>query len=161
MFRKLSRPLFPLVLAVAAIAAAPAVSAAAVTVGPDQYFAGQVNGKEANAVIEVACPGPASSGAPLAGQTVAVQLVLPSSSSAIGFTGSAATSINAWLSWPTPAVVPPPVKIATFTSYGSLPIPTNISVPCSGTGVVTFVPTPGSSTSRSATVSVTFVNIAA
>lgn len=49
-----------------------------------------------------------------------------------------------------------------FTAYGiAKPIPTSLSLPCSGTGHVTFVPLPQSPpTSRSASVAVKYVNVA-
>ncbi len=165
MFRKFALPLLTVVLAGAGSALAPAASAAAVAVGPDQYFTAQVNGQQSKAVIKVVCPGPVSppggTGVPLAGQTVSVGLLLPPPPAAVGFTGSAATSIDAWLSWPSPSVTGTPEHVARFTSYGSQPIPAGIAVPCGGTGVMTFVPAPGSPTARPATVTVTVANVAA
>jgi hypothetical protein len=162
-FRKFALPLLTVLLAGAGSTLAPAASASAV--GPDQYFTAQVNGQQSNAVIKVVCPGPAvppgGTGAPLAGQTVSAGLLLPPAASAVGFTGSAATSIEVSLTWPSPSVTgPPPERVARFTSYGSQPIPTGIAVPCGGTGVMTFVPAPGSPTARPATVTVTFANVA-
>ncbi|HEV2377441.1 MAG TPA: hypothetical protein VGS19_35410 [Streptosporangiaceae bacterium] len=167
MRRTLTRPLFIAAVAALAMAAAPAVVSAAVShgpkvkVGPNQPFAGLVNAKTSNAVIHVLCPGVSNTGHPLSGQTVGTALVLPPLPPNTGFTGTAATSIGVWLTWP-PTVPPsPPAYIATFTSYGTMPIPTTITVPCSGSAQMLFLPAPGSPTVKAATVSLTFVSIAA
>ena len=54
--------------------------------------------------------------------------------------------------------VPAAASTVTFTQYGvNKPIPTSLLLPCSGTGVVTFVPLPqtpiGSSSDATVTVS--------
>ncbi len=158
---------FSLVLAAAALAltAAPSVSALAaapgpvqdpVPIGPNQYFTGLVNGHPpGQAVIYVVCGGPATSGHPAGNQPVEVKTTVPASTSDLGYTGSKGRRITAALS-PSPATV----VIATFTSY-FVPeyIPTTITVPCSGTGTVAFVPSPGSKHARTATLKVTFENI--
>ena len=54
------------------------------------------------------------------------------------FTGSAATSIDAFILTPTGAVSGPVVVFKDF--YVKESIPTTIELPCSGTGEVTFVP---------------------
>ena len=49
-----------------------------------------------------------------------------------------------------------------LATYGTTqPVPTSITVPCEGTGVVRFVPRPRSSTSTPDYVAVTYVNLAA
>jgi hypothetical protein len=151
----------PVALAAASPSPSPSPSpGAAVKVGPKQPFEGLVNGKASKAVIHVLCPGIATVGHPLAHQVVKVALVLPPLPPHEGFTGAAATSIDAWLIWPA-ATPPPPAYIATFTSYGAKPIPVSIAVPCSGSGEMLFLPAPGSPTVRAAIVSLTFVNIGA
>lgn len=139
-----------------------AVPAAAATgpVGPKQYFYGQVLGISSSTtpdVIEVACAGPATTGHPVAGQFVAVQQVFPPVSTTIGYTGNFGDEIGADLIWSrgTITVVSP---IATFTSYGvNEPIPTSITVPCSGPGVMNFTPSPDPDNSGvSSSVKVTF-----
>ena len=161
MLKRSIRTLTVLAAAAGVATVVPATSAAAGTIGPQQYFVGTVNNHAANAVIEVLCAGPASTGHPLAGQVVGVNELLPPVSTTVGYTGLSATSIDAWLNWPSPAVVPPPpVEIAKFTSYGTAPIPTSISVPCSGSGVLSFVPNPDNG-GRPSTVQVTFLNIGA
>jgi hypothetical protein len=163
MLGKLSRSLVPLAAASLAVLAAPAASAAArpvapaISVGPDQYFAGLVLGRTSQSVIDVTCAGPASTGHPVAGQSVEVGLLLPPVSTTAGFTGSA-RSIQADLIWST---APPPTTvvthIATFTSYFvKAPIPTTITVPCGGRGVMSFMPVLGGPAARPSTVSVTF-----
>jgi len=132
----------------------------AAAVGPHQYFQGLVDMRTADATIGVLCPGPASLGHPLPDQTVAIQLVVPPITTDQGYTGLDATSIVAILTWPTPVSPTPPLRIATFTSYGTAAIPTNVTVPCSGTGTMTFAPNPDDG-GHPATVAVTFVNIGA
>lgn len=160
MTRRFIRILMPLAAAAGAAALAPAAPAAATAVGPHQYFQGLVDMRTTDATIGVLCAGPASFGHPLPDQTVAVQLVVPPITTDEGYTGLDATSILALLTWPTPVSPTPPVRIATFTSYGTAAIPTTITVPCSGTGTVTFTPNPNDG-GHAATVNVTFVNIGA
>jgi hypothetical protein len=128
-------------------------------VGPKQDFRGFVNARNRKAIIRVVCPGPASTGHPLARQTVRAAPAIDPFFPTDGFTGIAASSIGAWLTWPTTVKPPPPVYIATFTSYGAISIPTGITVPCSGSGQMLFLPAPGSRTVKAATVSLTFTNM--
>jgi hypothetical protein len=122
-------------------------------IGPNQQFAGVVNGSAANATVYVVCPGPASGqmGHPVAGQ--GVQVVENTGS---GFTGSAADRIAANL---TPTGTTSATLV--FTQYGvPQDIPTTLFLPCSGNGTAVFTPLPTSETARNATVKLTFVNIA-
>ena len=49
-----------------------------------------------------------------------------------------------------------------LTTYGATaPVPTTITVPCEGKGVVRFAPRPSSSTSTPDFVAVTYVNLGA
>jgi hypothetical protein len=160
MTRRFIRILMPLAAAAGAAALAPAAPAAATAVGPQQYFQGLVDMRTADATIGVLCAGPAALGHPLPDQTVAVQLVVPPITTDRGYTGLDATSIVAVLSWPTPVSPTPPVRIASFTGYGTAAIPTNITVPCAGTGTMAFVPNPNDG-GHAATVAVTFVDIGA
>jgi hypothetical protein len=118
-----------------------------------------VNGKVSKATIKVVCPGAANKGHPLARQSVAIRDVPVAS----GYTGTAATSVNAWLTWQTSKTspAPSPAFVATFSAYRSARVPTAITVPCSGTGVMLFLPAPGSPTVHAGTVQVTFENIGA
>lgn len=165
MLGKLTRTLAIAAAAVCAVAV-PAASAAAgparslaVKVGPKQLFVGLVNGRTREAVIRVLCPGVANTGHPLRHQSVRVDLVLPPPAASDGYTGTAATSIGAWLNWPASAPPPAPAYVATFASYRSMSIPTSITVPCSGSGEMLFLPAPGSPKVKAATVGLTFVNI--
>jgi len=162
------RTRYPLLAALVLTAAAvPSVALAAgpvqdpLPIGPNQAFIGLVNGKSSGAVITMVCPGPIAAGEtghPLGGQTVEVETVLPVAA-ADGFTGSAGTQIDALFNATTTSNVNPPVE---FTAYFvKEPIPTTDVFPCSGPGVVSFVPLPTSATARGYAVSVTFGNITA
>jgi hypothetical protein len=152
---------FAVAAPLAAAAAASQAGGPALKVGPKQHVRGFVNTKNSKAVIRVICPGPASTGHPLSRQSVRVARAIDPIARNDGFTGTAATSIGAWLTWPTTVAPPPPAYIATFTGYGAMPIPTSITVPCGGSGEMLFLPAPGSRTVKAATVGVTFVNIGA
>lgn len=124
-----------------------AIPAAAQTgpIGPKQYFYGQVFGITSSTVpdvIEVACAGPATTGHPVSGQFVEVQQVFPPATTTLGYTGNFGAAINADLIW-SRGTVTVVTAIAKFLSYGvSMPIPTSITVPCSGSGVMNFAPSP-------------------
>ncbi|HSR24991.1 MAG TPA: hypothetical protein VLW53_15660 [Candidatus Eisenbacteria bacterium] len=139
--------------AVAALALTAGTAAAQAPIGPNQQFAGVVNGSAANATVYVVCPGPSfpgQTGHPVSGQ--GVQVV---ENTGTGFTGSAATQIVATFGTTGKSAG------LVFTEYGvPQDIPTTIFLPCSGKGTFLFTPQPTSPTARSATVTVTFVNIA-
>jgi hypothetical protein len=147
-----------------AVAAIPAVSAAAspapdpVPIGHNQFFAGLVFGTAEESQIEVACAGPATTGRPMAGQSVEAILVAPPAPLSAGFTGSRASTIRVVLSWIAKGktVTTPIGTLAGY--YEALPVPTAIVVPCGGTGTMTFMPSPGSKTAKTAKVSVTFLS---
>lgn len=153
-----------LAVAVAVLGLAGVVGAAThVKIAPHQIFTASVNGSHgtpAPAVIRVVCPGPGAgqTGHPLPHQTISVDLA-PSASTRNGFTGSNATSIAVFFGAPPPS---DRTTRPTFLRYGvNKPIPTSLTVPCSGTGVITFVPFPESpSTSRSVGVPVEYANLA-
>jgi hypothetical protein len=138
-----------------AMAAAPA-GAAGPPIGPNQLFDGFVNHHRPEAIILVACPGPIGpgrTGHPLAGQSLSV---LPSVDVVGGFTGSRGDAVKAEL-------LLPAASTATgfsvrFNNYGTKAIPVGGTLPCSGKGVVAFVPRPGSKTARADHVVVTFVS---
>lgn len=146
-------------------AVAPAAAAGPVQdplpIGPDMYFYGLVNGQATDAVIQVACPGPvgpSSTGHPLDGQTAEVRSIVPPVSTGYGYTGSAARQIDAGLTLPTSATADPPIVFSAF--FAPAKIPTSWVVPCGGSTTMTFVPLATSSTARSYTLKVSFVNIA-
>jgi len=113
-----------------------------------QRFIGIVNGDHSNAVVYTVCPGPAfpgQTGHPASGQFVAAILVRHAG----GSTGAAATAIVA-------SLVEDPSTAVVLRRYGvARAIPTTHLLPCSGTGSVTFTPTPTSSTSVPDTVKIT------
>lgn len=136
--------------------ASPASADVTIPILPNQVFQGLVNGAHDNAQIRVICPGPVVSGQtghPVTGQTVSVAQGSTSSGTG-GYTGSAGTSVVAGFStWSSATTF-------RFTVYNDpQPIPTTISVPCSGTQTMSFVPQPTSSTARADQVVVTFVNV--
>jgi hypothetical protein len=141
-----------------AATAAPATAGGVVDpapIGPHNYFIGQVNNMTGPATIQMACFGPVvpgQTGHPLAGQTVKVLPVTPPTSSIVGYTGTAATSIV--VTFTTPASTGTPIVLHDWAV--SAPIPTTLVLPCSGTGQATFTPVPTSPTARPATVTVTF-----
>jgi hypothetical protein len=132
--------------------------AGATTVGPGQFFAGEVFGVNSTSdlpVIEVACTGAADIGHPVPGQAVEVNLLTPPVTTTAGFTGSKAVEIDTSLIY-TQGTLSVSLPIATFTQYSvKAPIPTSITVPCSGSGLVSFSPYPLDSGSAS-NVNVTF-----
>jgi hypothetical protein len=137
-------------------------SAQAVTVGPHQYFLGQVFGPTsavAPNVIVVACAGPESTGHPVPGQNVEVQLFLPPVNTTLGYTGNSAKEIDANLIY-SRGPVTVVTFVATLTSYFvKVAIPTSITVPCAGTGVMSFTPSPDPDNSgRASDVNVTFAS---
>lgn len=161
MFRRLSsRIAIGSALAVAAIGTLAAASpASAATVGPNQYFVGQVFGSTAQSVILVECGPVQATGHPAPGQTVDVLQLLPPVATTAGYTGDLAVEIDAALVFPASSANAP-VPIATFTQYSlKLPIPTSILVPCGGTGVMNFSPYPLDS-GRPSNVQVTFTSVA-
>jgi hypothetical protein len=161
---RLSRLLLVPATAALALAALPSVAAGAspaqdpVPIRPNQFFTGLVNGHPpGQAVIYVICPGPITHGHPIGNQPVEVRPAVPTSTTDLGYTGSAGRRITASLR-SSPTVIP----LATFTNYFvKAYIPTSITVPCSGTGTVAFVPSPGSANARTATLTVTFLNLGA
>ena len=125
-------------------------------VGPNQSFVGTLNGKAANAQLRVLCPGPTTHGHALANQPLEVLLV-PPSSTGLGFTGTRATSIVADLVQNIALT-----HLATFTDYGmTVTFPTSLTVPCSGRATLNFIPAPSSPTSRPYNLTITFTNLGA
>ena len=176
MRRKLSHPYAVLAVAacaVAAVAAAPAVATASplaasrgaagpvqdpIPIEPNEFFSGYINGHPpGQAIIYTNCFGPITpgeTGHPLGDQPIEVEPANGTVSAVdLGYTGSAAHSIVATLG---PSVASNSI-IADFTSYYVIDyIPTTITVPCSGSGVVSFTPLPASPTASSANLDVTF-----
>ncbi|MBS2963413.1 hypothetical protein KGA66_10175 [Actinocrinis puniceicyclus] len=150
--------------------AAPAASAAPIqdpiAVGPNMYFTAAVNPGSPTSgttpTIEVVCPGPVAlgqTGHPVSGQYLEAYTVLPPTSTAVGFTGSAADQIDALFTGTSVATTAnPPVVITSF--FVKVPIPTSLNLPCGGSGIVSFVPIPTSSTARGYPVKVQYLNIA-
>jgi hypothetical protein len=125
-------------------------------IAPGQLFIGVVNGQTGAATVRVVCDVPTGAGMmghPVAGQTVAVRLVLGTPNVAPGDTGSAAAAIDVGLG-STPAVTPS-VRLRVYEAPTQ--IPTSLVVPCSGAGVAIFNPDPTSPTARAGTVKITYL----
>lgn len=147
-----------LVSAAAAVAAlcifAASAAADPVPIGPNQYFAGLVNGTHDNAVIYMVCPGPAYGqlGHPASGQSVSVT---QTTAVTYGFTGSLANSIVVTFGTQT---TNPAITLKYYDTPAA--IPTTLLLPCSGKGQVRYDPEPTSLTAHADVVGVTFINIA-
>ena len=149
-------------LGAALVPVATAATASAqdpIAITPNTYFVGLVNGKTADAVITVVCPGPVTTGSlghPVAGQTAEVRSPVPTAAPA-GFTGSAGREIVAGFT--SASTVVQSIRFGSY--FAPAAIPTTWLLPCGGSATMTFVPEPTSPTARSYTVTVTFLNIAA
>jgi hypothetical protein len=143
---------------VALLCTASAAEGAGQRIGANEAFVGQVNGSFDRATIKMACFGPiqpGQTGHPMSGQTL--EVLSPPPPIVVGpihpgYTGASATRIVAVLRGD------PPVVLARFTHYFTgQTIPTNVELPCAGSGVVRFVPKPRSFTSKAAWVTVSFL----
>jgi hypothetical protein len=142
----------------AAVLGGPAAASAGASpgppVGPHQLFAGFVNGRHWGATIDMACFGairPGQTGHPVAGQTFAVEREVDVPG---GYTGTAADRIVAFFP-PVPSTAPPGVVLR---RYGlAEPIPTTLTLPCAGRGIVEFAPAPSRGGARADRVPVSFV----
>ncbi|MGO9196793.1 MAG: hypothetical protein ACLQK4_06665 [Acidimicrobiales bacterium] len=157
MFRTLGRiGAAAVVLALALGGVASATTTPGNKIGPNQWFAGMVNGKFDNVQVKVVCPISGKNGRALSGQTLSVtepQVIAIND----GYTGSKGHSIAALLG--------PSATSSVTIVWGRYNVlrkfPTNIPVPCSGTGTVLFIPSPASKTSSAASVTVSYANVAA
>ena len=146
-----------LLLALGTAGAASAAGSLPVPIGPNQYYVGLVNGVSSGAVVRTDCPatGPsAQTGHPLGGQTAMVSLY-DGVTTTWGFTGSVAHSVRVTIGGTASAGTP--AVIGTTTDYYvALPVPTTLTVPCSGPGTATFTALPTSTPAKNATVPLTF-----
>jgi hypothetical protein len=130
-------------------------------VGPKQYFDGEVfslTSASALDVIQVACAGPATTGHPIAGQYVAAHQFFPPVTTTYGYTGNFGTEIDVNLIYSVGTITVVTPTFATLTYYDTnAEIPTSLTVPCSGTGVLEFTPSPDPDSSGTVSdVDVTF-----
>jgi hypothetical protein len=140
---------------------------AASKVGPHQFFTGVINGTDGNTSspisIEMACFGPlhpGQTGHPLGGQTLAVHQLFPPTTAdgSLGNTGDGST-IDVFFHAPPPSAPGATADPTAFTHYDrSKKLPTSLTLPCTGTGTVWFVPIPVVPPSESAAVPVRFVS---
>ena len=133
-----------------ALVVAPAAGAAqaAQPIGPNQPFAGMTHGPLGTNKILMICPGPVNRGHPAGGQTVKV---VEQSAAVGGFTGSKGKRIV--VSFAGPTIAP----LIVLHDYGvAAAIPTTLTLPCSGTGIVTFTPEPFAKNARADRVTVAF-----
>jgi hypothetical protein len=133
----------------------PGEGASPDSIGPGQSYLGVINGKTANPTVDVVCPGPAAGdrrGPPTSSQTLAV--TKSPALSGPGFTGSSAHHIVAVFADDRSSRV-------RFHAYDHpKAIPTTLSLPCEGKGVVRFAARPTSNSSHVDRVTVQYVNIA-
>jgi hypothetical protein len=124
--------------------AAPAMASGG-PVGPKQYFYGEFLGltsSTASNVIRVACAGPATTGHPVAGQYLAAHQFYPPATTS-GYTGNHATEIDVNLIYSVGTITVVTPTFATLLYYDTKSeIPTSLTVPCNGTGVLDFTPSP-------------------
>ncbi len=143
-------------LALASAGVASAAGSLPVPIGPNQYYVGQVNGVSADAVVKTDCTeGTEVNGHPLAGQTVMVTLY-DGVTTTWGFTGSVAHSVQVTIGGVATSLRSAGVVGTTTNYYVTLPIPTSLTVPCSGAGVATFTALPTSTAAKAATVPLSF-----
>ena len=126
---------FALIATVAGVFALAVVPAGAQQpIGPNQHFAGRVNGTRTSAVVYTVCAGPGAgrTGPVAGGQTLSVVRATRGH----GYTGPF-SQIYAWFV-PRSATATAPTQLK-FTSYNApQAIPTSVQVPCDGTGQVEF-----------------------
>jgi len=154
---RLTKTLVLLAVPVLAAVMAPTAAGAATPIGPNQIFLGQVNGNSRNAVVTVLCPGPVATGHPVNDTVGVIRLVDPIPG--FGRTGNA-HQINADVFWAAGPIVHVE-HIASFITYTTQAFPSTLTLPCSGTGSVTFTPVNGGSGATPTTVPVTFLNLGA
>jgi hypothetical protein len=164
---KVSRTVPFAAAAVLALTVTPAATAATgqvhdpVPITPNQLFSGYVNGSNVSPVaIKVACAVGATTGHPIGKQPVEVEPTVPIEPPGDeGNTGANGTSIVATLVTPSAAGTSHG-HVATFTSfYVPKNIPTKLTVPCSGSGIMAFTPKPTGSGAVTAKLKVTFGNV--
>lgn len=132
-------------------------------VGPKQFYDGEVfspTSASSQDVIQVSCAGAASTGHPVAGQYVAAHQFYPPVTTTYGYTGNFGTEIGVNLIYSIGTITVVTPVFATLTYYDTRSeIPTSLTVPCGGTGVVVFTPSPDPDGSGIASdVDVTFVS---
>jgi hypothetical protein len=129
---------------VAGVALAAPAMADGGQVGPKQYFDGEVFGLTSSTtqdVIQVSCAGAATTGHPFANQYVAAHQFFPPVTTTYGYTGNFGTEIDVNLIYSVGTITVVTPTFATLTYYDTkAEIPTSLTVPCSGTGVVVFTP---------------------
>jgi hypothetical protein len=163
------RAILILVLIMSSTAALVSSADAAGKVGPKQYFTGVINGIDGNRTtpirIEVRCAGSTrrgQTGHPVSGQTLAVHQLFPPSATAgsIGYTGQD-SQVGVFFNAPPPAAgsrAKADAGTTTFVRYDKTkPLPTSLTLPCTGKGTVWFVPVAVVPPSQSESVSVKFV----
>lgn len=136
-------------------------AAATRAIGPNQHFTGLVNGSPVDGVIRLRCRTAARGGHPVAGQSVSVRRLFPTTPTLTGFTGNAST-IAAALHFPVLSSAaspgPAPIPLAVFSAYEQrVAIPTTLTLPCGGSGVIVFDPVQGGNTARAVRQPVKFV----
>ncbi|OLB78126.1 MAG: hypothetical protein AUI14_14240 [Actinobacteria bacterium 13_2_20CM_2_71_6] len=152
-----------IVSAILGLAASPASATTTVPLGTHAAFGGTVNGSTAHAAIRMACFGPewpGRTGHPMAGQRVGVFIPEAMTQPTFGRTGDPARAIVVSIVTARGAVGP----VARFRRLlltrpvisANRPLPTWLTLPCSGHATVVFTPVPATAGAKPATVEVTF-----
>jgi hypothetical protein len=145
-----------LMAVMAGAATASAAVADPVPITPNTFFSGLVNGTSP-ADITVVCSSAAATGHPADGQYVEA-LLASSTAASTGYTGTLGTSLTVKITTSAPSTTTSSLIGVLKNFYEELAIPTTLTLPCTGTGVVTFAPTPTSVTAKTASVTVKLVS---
>jgi len=137
------------------LGAAPAHADVLNAIGPNQNFAGLVNGAEASAVVLVACQG--QMGRPVAGQTLAVsRRVFVKAGPNTGNARLISATVR-YIGSTAQTVFP---RLALFKAYDApQEIPAGVALPCSGEGQIVFEGVDGGPNARASVVNVVFRSV--
>ena len=128
-------------------------------IGPHQHFYGLVNGKPSDAALTEVCTINGKHAALLSGQWADVRRAAVSASTE-GYTGnSSAIEVELAYAHGNIGVIE---LLGTLRHYGQkMTLGSNVSVPCGGTGVLSFTPTGSGGHARSYSITVSFDNVSA
>ena len=158
----LFRSLAVLACAATAVAGTPGTALAdtrTVPLGVHETFGGTVNGATTHATIHMACFGPERPGRvghPMSGQNVGIFVPEALRQPTFGQTGTRARAVVAWISVGGRLIGPVArfrrLELTRPVLSATRPLPTYLTLPCSGPATVVFTPVPGTRGAASATV---------